>query len=78
MINQIYQMKTSFDNKATWYQLEWQDIEFKDFEVISKSCNDINELNSKILDTFPNCNLKYEYLGERKKYIIPKEKKKKK
>lgn len=71
-------MKTSFDNRETWYQLEWQDVEFRDFEAISKPCNSISELNSKILYEFPNCQLKYEYLGERKKHIIPKETKRKK
>ncbi len=74
-MSQIYQMKTSFDDRTTWYQLEWNDVEFRDFEKISKSCNNISELNSKILDAFPDCNLKYKYLGE---YIIPKEIKKKK
>ena len=65
-MSQVYQMNSSFDDGATWYQLRWLDVEFRDFEGVGKECNSIEELNSKILEAFPNCHLEYEYLGERK------------
>lgn len=62
---QTYMMKASFDG-IHWYQLEWQDVEFRNFEEVGKPCNSIEELNAKILEAFPDSNLKYEYIGERK------------
>lgn len=65
-MSQVYQMKSSFDNRATWYQLEWLDVEFREFEAVGKDCNSIEELVSKIAEAFPDSQLKYEYIGERK------------
>lgn len=64
-MSQTYMMKSSFDG-IHWYQLEWQDVEFRNFEEVGKPCNSIEELNAKILEAFPDSNLKYEYIGERK------------
>lgn len=76
-------MKGSFDG-VNWYQFKWQDVEFRDFENVSNECNDIDELNSKILEAFPNSKFKYEYIGDRKpnkvstsKEETPKKRKKK-
>lgn len=61
----IYQMKISFD-KTNWYQLEWLNIGFREFEEVGRDCNSIEELVSKISESFPDAQLKYEYIGERK------------
>lgn len=64
-MSQIYQMKSSFDG-TTWYQLEWLDVGFREFGTVGKDCNSIEELVSKIGEAFPESQLKYEYIGERK------------
>lgn len=68
-MDQIYQMKSSFDEGATWYQLEWLNVGFREFEAVGLKCNSIEELTSEILEAFPECQLKYEYIGERKKKV---------
>lgn len=77
-------MKGSFDG-VSWYQFKWNDVEFRDFETISNECNDINELNARILEAFPHSQFEYEYIGDRKakkvsapKEETPKKRKKKK
>lgn len=73
----IYQMKCSFDN-INWYQLEWSDVDFRDFENVYHKCNNIEELESKIFETFPKSDLKYNYIGERNRKISVQTKKTKK
>jgi hypothetical protein len=76
-MNQIYQMKISFD-ETNWYQLEWLNIEFRKFDETIKNCNNIEELESKILTSFPKSELKYEFLGKREKKMFKESKKTKK
>ena len=62
-----YQAKASFDGK-TWYQLEWEDIDFYTFDKLeSIKSNSIEELEKIVLTAYPNCNFKATLIGKRKK-----------
>ena len=63
----IYQEKVSFDGKV-WYQLEWNDIDFRVFENAEgiKESNSIEELEEIIAKNFPNSNFKITFIGKRK------------
>lgn len=63
-----YQAKASFDGK-TWYQLEWNNIDFYVFDNIDgiKESNSIEELEKIVLTAYPNCNFKATLIGKRKK-----------
>jgi len=74
-MNQLYQEKISFNNKD-WYQLEWNDIDFKDLGEISNKCSNIEELSSEILKKFPDSKLIYKYVGEKKNTVSNNKKKK--
>lgn len=52
-----YLEKISFDKKS-WYQLEWEDVEFKTLEDAIRHCKTIEEVEKTITETFPNSNLK--------------------
>lgn len=64
----IYQEKVCFDGE-NWYLLEWEDIDFIDFDNIEgvKDCNDIISLESIISTKYPNSNIKSTLIGKRKK-----------
>lgn len=62
-----YQEKISFDDKV-WYQLEWNDIDFRTFDSLEglKESSSIEELKSIVLDAYPDCNIKSTFIGKRK------------
>lgn len=62
-----YQEKASFDGK-TWYQLEWNDVDFRTFENTEgvKESKSIEELESIINKAYPNSNFKSTFIGKRK------------
>lgn len=63
----IYQEKVSFDGK-TWYQIEWEDIDFQTFRNIKgvKDSESIEELEKIITEFFPDSNFKSIFIGKRK------------
>lgn len=63
-----YKEKVTFDGKL-WYQLEWEDVEFKIFDNTKEIQNsqNIEELENIMKEMFPNSNLKYTFIGKRKK-----------
>ena len=62
-----YQEKVSFDGK-TWYQIEWEDIDFQTFRNTKgvKDSESIEELEKIITESFPNSNFKSIFIGKRK------------
>lgn len=65
---QIYQEKVTFDNRKTWYQLEWEDIDFRTFDNTEglKDSQSIKELTEIIMKAYPDCKLKSTFIGKRK------------
>lgn len=53
----VYLKKVSFDGKH-WYKLEWENVDFREFDPITKDCNSLEELKDIVKNEFPNCNLK--------------------
>lgn len=62
-----YQEKVSFDGKL-WYQLEWEDIDFRTLENTEGFNNSktIEELENIVAKAFPNSNFKSTFIGKRK------------
>lgn len=67
-MSQQYLEKVSFDNRKTWYQLEWEDIDFRTFDNIEglKESNSIEELTEIVMKAYPDCKLKSTFIGKRK------------
>lgn len=61
-----YLKKVSFDNK-NWYQLQWNDVDFKEFDECGRDCNSIEEYASKILESFPHSQFEYKPINRKKK-----------
>lgn len=59
-----YQQKVSFDGKE-WYQLEWEDIDFKTFSKSFSKCKSIDILEEKVYEKFPESNFTYTYIGKK-------------
>lgn len=66
----IYQEKISFDGKQ-WYQLEWEDIEFRAMDGLLKvkACQSIDDILEMATKTYPGCNIKIYPIEERKKEV---------
>lgn len=62
-----YQKKVSFDGKL-WYQLEWENVDFRTFENTEgvKDSKNIEELKNTVAKAFPNSNFKSTFIGKRK------------
>lgn len=58
-----YQEKITFDKKV-WYQLEWEDVDFRTFENIKgfKNSKTIEELEEIVTKAFPNSNFKSTFM----------------
>lgn len=54
----IYQEKISFGGKV-WYQLEWNDIDFSDFDEKIEGCKTVEEIEEAINTAYPEANFKY-------------------
>ena len=59
----IYQEKVKFDN---WYQLEWNDVEFRKVDTFIIKCINIEEVKQIFTSKYPNSNLKVSLLTDYK------------
>lgn len=73
-----HQQKVRFKGTKTWYQLEWNNIGFKEMDKEISNCSSIEELDEVVNALYPDSNFKYTIADKAPRTIVEKSKKKKK